>query len=54
MPVDWKERWKDFAKAILRFQREGKNENDDAPDALTGVAEKINAPTLRSGRVNLY
>ena len=54
MPVDWKERWKDFAKAILRFQREGKNENDDAPDALTGVAEKINAPILRSGRVNLY
>ena len=54
MPTDWKERWKDFAKAILRYQREGKNEHDDAPDALTGVAEKINAPTLRSGRVNLY
>lgn len=54
MPIDWQERWKDFAKAILRFQREGKNEHDDAPDALTGVAEKINAPTLRSGRVNLY
>lgn len=54
MPTDWQERWKDFAKAILRFQRDGKNEHDDAPDALTGVAEKINAPTLRSGRVNLY
>ena len=54
MPMDWQVRWKDFAKAILRFQREGKNEHDDAPDALTGVAEKINAPTLRSGRVNLY
>ena len=54
MPVDWQVRWKDFAKAILRFQREGKNEHDDAADALTGVAEKINAPTLRSGRVNLY
>ena len=54
LPVYWQVRWKDFAKAILRFQREGKNEHDDAPDALTGVAEKINAPTLRSGRVNLY
>ena len=54
MPVDWQVRWKDFAKAILRYQREGKNEHDDAPDALTGVAEKINAPTLRTGRVNLY
>ena len=54
MPTDWQVRWKDFAKAILRYQREGKNEHDDAPDALTGVAEKINAPILRSGRVNLY
>ncbi|WP_277293055.1 phage terminase large subunit [Veillonella montpellierensis] len=54
MPTDWQVRWKDFAKAILRYQRDGKNDNDDGPDTLTGVAEKINAPILRSGRVNLY
>ncbi len=39
-PKNWKERWPEFSKAILNYQREGKNKHDDAPDALTGVAEK--------------
>ena len=38
-PVNWEDRWPDFAKAIRKYQREGKNEHDDAPDALTGVYE---------------
>lgn len=38
-PVNWEDRWPDFAKAIKKYQREGKNEQDDAPDALTGVYE---------------
>lgn len=38
-PVNWEDRWPDFAMAIKRYQREGKNEHDDAPDALTGVYE---------------
>lgn len=38
-PVNWEDRWPDFARAIKRYQREGKNEHDDAPDALTGVYE---------------
>lgn len=38
-PVNWEDRWPDFAKAIKKYQREGKNEHDDAPDALTGVYE---------------
>ncbi|MGN1368448.1 MAG: phage terminase large subunit [Aristaeellaceae bacterium] len=38
-PVNWQERWPEFARDILRYQREGKNEHDDAPDALTGVFE---------------
>lgn len=38
-PVNWMDRWPDFATAITRYQREGKNEHDDAPDALTGVYE---------------
>lgn len=38
-PVNWKDRFPDFAKAITKYQREGKNEHDDAPDALTGVYE---------------
>lgn len=42
MPEDWQSRWADFAKAIVKYQRKGKNEHDDAPDALTGVVEVIN------------
>lgn len=38
-PVNWEDRWSDFARAIKKYQREGKNEHDDAPDALTGVYE---------------
>lgn len=40
-PVDWQTRWPELADALLRFQREGKNKHDDAPDALTGVCEMI-------------
>jgi len=38
-PVNWEDRFPDFAMAILKYQREGKNPHDDAPDALTGVYE---------------
>ena len=38
-PVNWQDRFPDFATAILKYQREGKNAHDDAPDALTGVYE---------------
>ncbi len=41
-PKNWIDRWPEFAKAILSYLREGKNLNDDGPDTLTGVAEKIN------------
>lgn len=38
-PINWEDRWPEFADAISRYQREGKNAHDDAPDALTGVYE---------------
>ena len=38
-PVNWQDRFPEFAEAILKYQREGKNTNDDAPDSLTGVYE---------------
>ena len=38
-PVNWADRFPDFANDISRYQREGKNAHDDAPDALTGVYE---------------
>ena len=38
-PINWEDRWPEFARDIKRYQREGKNEHDDAPDCLTGVYE---------------
>lgn len=38
-PVNWQDRWPEFARDLSRYQKEGKNAHDDAPDALTGVYE---------------
>ncbi len=38
-PVNWEDLWPDFAEAIRKYQKEGKNAHDDGPDALTGVYE---------------
>ncbi|WP_438265240.1 phage terminase large subunit [Clostridium tyrobutyricum] len=40
-PVNWKDRWPDYYKAMTTYQREGKNKHDDAPDATTGIAEMM-------------
>lgn len=42
-PVNWKDRFPEYYEAMSRYQKEGKNAHDDAPDATTGIAEKINA-----------
>lgn len=38
-PINWKDRWPEFSTDIIKYQKEGKNAHDDAPDALTGVYE---------------
>lgn len=38
-PVNWEDRWSEFAKHIKHYIRDGKNEHDDAEDCLTGVYE---------------
>jgi predicted phage terminase large subunit-like protein len=38
-PLNWEDRFPEFARDIKKYQREGKNAHDDAPDALTGVYE---------------
>lgn len=43
-PEDWRERFPDYYKAMVTFQREGRNKHDDAPDATTGIAETLNKP----------
>ncbi|MEF3309501.1 phage terminase large subunit [Paenibacillus sp. GYB004] len=40
-PVNWKDRWPEYYEAMTSYQKEGKNKNDDAPDATTGIAEMV-------------
>lgn len=39
-PEGWENKWPGLYKNLKTYQREGKNKNNDAQDALTGVAEK--------------
>ena len=38
-PEDWKNRWPEYHNALIKYQREGQNKHDEAPDATTGIAE---------------
>lgn len=48
-PVNWKDRFPEFAKHILHYIRDGKNEHDDAEDCLTGVYENPRPNTMQVG-----
>lgn len=48
-PVNWMDRWPEYYESMVKYQREGKNEHDDAQDATTGVAENVE----RSGGVRV-
>lgn len=39
-PENWADRFPEYYESMNRYQKEGKNEHDDAQDATTGVAEK--------------
>ncbi|NFA59471.1 phage terminase large subunit [Clostridium sporogenes] len=40
-PINWRDRWPEYYGAMNKYQREGKNKHDDAPDATTGIAENV-------------
>ena len=40
-PQNWKDKWPDYYSAMIKYQRDGDNRHDDAPDATTGVAETM-------------
>lgn len=40
-PINWADKWPEYHEAMSKYQKEGKNLHDDAPDATTGIAEKI-------------
>ena len=41
MQENWKNKFPEYYKDMFKYQKEGKNKHDDAPDATTGVAEII-------------
>jgi len=42
MPANWEKLWPLYHGMMTRYMKEGNNEFDDAPDATTGLAERIN------------
>lgn len=40
-PINWEDRFPEYYAAMNKYQREGKNLHDDAPDATTGIAERV-------------
>lgn len=38
-PINWEDKWPEFARHIKHYVRAGKNDHDDAEDCLTGVYE---------------
>lgn len=44
-PEGWRHRWPEYHKSMVTYQKEGKNKNDDAQDATTGIAEMISKPS---------
>lgn len=45
-PTNWRDRWTDYYEAMHSYQKEGKNKNDDAPDATTGIAEIVSKGSI--------
>lgn len=48
-PLNWEDKWPEFAKHIKQYTRTGKNEHDDAEDCLTGVYEHPRPNTMQFG-----
>ncbi len=40
-PHNWQGRWPKYYEAMNSYQKEGRNRNDDGPDATTGLAEMV-------------
>ena len=46
MPIDWVNRWPEFATAVSNYSKKGKNQHDDGPDMLTGIVEKMDSNSV--------
>lgn len=44
MPFGWKNRFPDFYRQVMSYQRKGKNNHDDAVDVLASIYEYVSEP----------
>lgn len=49
-PINWEDKWPEFAKHLKHYVRTGKNQHDDAEDCLTGVYEN---PKPKNGNMTM-
>ncbi|MBO5004887.1 MAG: phage terminase large subunit [Clostridia bacterium] len=52
-PINWEDKFPEFAKHIKHYLRTGKNEHDDAEDTLTGVYEHPKPKTIETSKESL-
>lgn len=52
-PKDWNTRFPEYYSAMMKYQSTGGNAHDDAPDATTGVWEKMGKRGIKFSAVNL-
>lgn len=52
-PVNWEDKFPEFAKHIKHYLRTGKNEHDDAEDTLTGVYEHPKPKVIETSKESL-
>jgi predicted phage terminase large subunit-like protein len=48
-PLDWKTRYREYYDSMNEYQRQGKNEHDDAEDCTTSIAEELTKNNVMRG-----
>ena len=48
-PINWRDKFPEYYSAMISYQKEGKNKYDDAPDATTGIKEKLENKIVKVG-----
>nr|WP_200841577.1 phage terminase large subunit [Dietzia maris] len=44
MPRGWKQKYPEFYKQLMAYQKKGRNKHDDAPDVLAAIYERVANP----------
>jgi len=50
-PRNWKQRWPEFYRQLMAYQKKGRNKHDDDPDVLAGIYERVANPKKSGFRV---